>query len=244
MTPAAMARLFSQIWGLFDSPVDGEALAAFQKWRSLKLQMGWPSAGDLLRKLESVVTPEQLEAAERKAAQLEQVVDERETEIAALRRVDAARAAQIASLRSALWFSINWPGVVAFGMMLALGYGGWRWWNAEAAPDQQPVAKTTLDASFSDVLSRSKWSEGDTAPIAIMLDGTPYWVVVRGTLDAKSHSDAWGHPISRHCVSLYAHEAVQDAGAFITPRPYLAFGVWLKWSQRAAECRIQGKANY
>jgi hypothetical protein len=244
MTPAAKARLFAQIWGLFDSPVDGEALAAFHKWRSLKLTMGWPSAGDLLRKLESTVTPEQLEATERNAAQLAQTLDERDTEIAALRRVDAARAVQIASLRSALWFSTNWRWVAAFSMVLVLGYGGWRWSNAEAAPDQQQVAKTTLDASFSDVLSRSKWSEGDTTPVAITLVGASYWVVVRGTLDAKTHSDAWGHPITRHCVSLYAHEAVQDAGAFITPHPYLAFGVWLKWSQRAAECRVQGKANY
>ena len=66
MTPAAKARLFSQIWGLFDSPIDGEALAAFQRKRFLKVRMGRPPAGDLLRKLESTVTPEQHEAVERK----------------------------------------------------------------------------------------------------------------------------------------------------------------------------------
>ena len=55
-----------------DSPVEAEAVAAFLKYRTLRDKMGWPSFADLLRKLESIITPEQLEAVERDLVQCRQ----------------------------------------------------------------------------------------------------------------------------------------------------------------------------
>jgi hypothetical protein len=63
-------------------------------------------------------------------------------------------------------------------------------------------------------------------------------------VDAGSHSDARGRPIDRHCLQLFAHEAARDAGAFVTPSPYLAFGKFMTWSAHAAECRMPGDKNY
>ena len=146
---------------------------------------------------------------------------------------------------------VNWKMVVGFVVVAALGSGGWWWWsNAQAAPDQQPVAtaedtaRAALDGALRDVLGGMRWGEGDTAPRVVTVGGVPYWVVVRGSIDGQSHADAKGQPVPRHCLQLYASEAVRDAGAFVTPAPYLAFGQWMKWPQHAAECRMPGTRNY
>jgi hypothetical protein len=94
-----------------------------------------------------------------------------------------------------------------------------------------------------DVLARTKWGEGDAAPAVVTVEGKPYWVVARGMLDLASHADVRGRPVGRHCVQLYAAEAVPDGGAFLTPHPY-TLGLWLNFELRAAECRMPGTRNY
>jgi hypothetical protein len=251
MTAAQKARLFGQLVALLDSPNPAERVAALEKLTALRPKMGWLKFIDLLLKLESTVTAEEAENLEKSLREWMQAHSERVTEIAALRRVIAARAAQVASLKSALWFSINWRRLAALSLVLTVGYGSWRWSNAEAAPDRQPVphaaadnAEAAIDTGLRDLLSRTKWGLGDTTPVIITLNGTPYWVVIRGITEAKSHSDTWGRPIERHCLALFASEARRDAGAFLTPAPYLAFGRWMRWPQRAAECRMPGGKNY
>ena len=101
-----------------------------------------------------------------------------------------------------------------------------------------------LEAAFQDALSQAKWASGDTPPVVWHVAGVNYWIVFRGNVDTGSHADAHGHPIERHCLQLYAREAVTDAGAYLTPSPYLAGGWWMKWPLRAAECRMPGKGNY
>jgi hypothetical protein len=250
MTAEEKARQFSQIFALLDSEQPGEREAALGKLHALRVKMGWPSFGDVLRKLESTVTPEQFEAVERDLVQCKRTLDERAEDNADLARRNAALSARIASLRAALWFSINWKRLAAAGVVLSLGYGGWRWSNAEASPDSPPSAAApdsehaAADAAFRDVLNRTKWTTGDTPPAVWHVNGVDYWVVVRGTVDASSHADARGRPIERHCLQLYASEAVTDAGSYLTPSPYLAAGWWMKWPQHAAECRMPGKGNY
>ena len=169
----------------------------------------------------------------------------------ALARRNAALAARVATLHAALWVMMNWRKVALLGLVLTVGSGGgWWWWsNEEAAPDK-PVAaaddraQAAVDAELRDRLSRTKWGVDDTAPAIATLYGVPYWVVVRGNVDAQSHADAQGRPIERHCLQLFASRAVPDAGAFVTPSPYVALGTWLKWPQRAAECRMPGTRNY
>jgi hypothetical protein len=251
MTAEQMARLFAQIVGLLDSDQPGERTAALDKLHALRLKMGWPSFADLLRKLESTITPEQLEAAEKNLAQWQQAHDERVRENAALAHRNAALKARVASLRATVWFMMNWRMVAGVVVVAAGCSGGWWWWStAQAAPDQQPVAtaedaaRAALDAAMRDVLGNMRWGEGDTAPRVVTVGGAPYWVVVRGSVDEQSHADAKGRPVPRHCLQLYASEAVRDAGAFVTPAPYLAFGQWMKWPMRAAECRMPGTRNY
>jgi len=250
MTAAEKAKLFASVFGMGDSPVEAEAVAAFLKYRTLRDKMGWPGFGDILRKLESVITPEQFEAVERDLVQCRQERDARASEVAALARRNAALAARVVSLRAALFFSINWKRLVVIALVVAGGYGGWRWSNAEARPDNSPSITATdsehaaLEAAFQDALSQAKWASGDTPPVVWHVAGVNYWIVFRGNVDTGSHADAHGHPIERHCLQLYAREAVTDAGAYLTPSPYLAGGWWMKWPLRAAECRMPGKGNY
>ena len=251
MNAEQKARLFGQVFGLLDSDQPGERTAALDKLHSLRAKMGWPGFADLLRKLESTITPEQLEATEKERDQWVRAHDERVTENAALAQRNAALAARNATLRATVWFMMNWRMVAGVIVMTTLGSGGWWWWStAQAAPDQPPVAtaednaRAAVDAALRDVLSGMRWGEGDTAPRVVTVGGAPYWVVVRGSIDGQSHADAKGQPVPRHCLQLYASEAVRDAGAFVTPAPYLAFGQWMKWPQRAAECRMPGTRNY
>lgn len=250
MTAAEKAKLFASVFGMGDSPVEAEAVAAFLKYRTLRDKMGWPGFGDILRKLESTITPERLEAVERDLAQCQKERDARAQEVVRLAAHNAALAARIASLRAALFFSINWKRLAVVGVVVALGYGGWRWSNAEARPDDAPSIPApddehaALDAAFREALSRAKWLNGDTPPAVWHVNGVDYWIVLRGAVDADSHADAHGHPVERHCLKLYASEAVTDAGAYLTPSPYLAGGLWMRWPQRAAECRMPGKENY
>ena len=46
------------------------------------------------------------------------------------------------------------------------------------------------------------------------VNGSEYWIVVRGAVDQTSHVDAQGRPVERHCLQLFASEAVRDAGAY------------------------------
>lgn len=251
MTAEEKKRLFGSVFARLDSDQPGERVAALEKLHSLRAKMGWLSFGDVLRQFESSATAKQLEAAEKNRAAWEQAHNERVTENAALARRNAALAARNAKLRSALWVMMNWRMVAGVAVVAAGGFGGWRVWNAEAAPDKAPIgqaaddsANASLNAALADVLSRAKWGAGDTAPVTVRVNGFEWWIVIRGTVDQKSHVDARGRPIERHCLQLYASEAERDAGAFITPTPYLAFGQWMKWPQRAAECRMPGKVNY
>jgi hypothetical protein len=213
MTPEQKARLFGQLFGLMDSDQSGERVAALDKLLGLRAKMGWPTFVDLLRKLESIVTPEQLEAAEKDRAQWQRAHDTRVQENAALARRNAVLSAAVMTLRSALWASVNGWLVTGVVVLAVFAYGGWRWSNAEAAPDTQPVANATdsaqaaVDAGLRDVLSRTKWGQAETPPVIARVSGVDYWIVVRGTTDAKSHTDQWGRPIERHCLALHASEA-------------------------------------
>jgi hypothetical protein len=244
------SQLFGQVFGLLDSDQSGERTAALDKLHSLRLKMGWPTFADLLRKLESVVTSEQFEAVQQNLAQWMRAHDERVKENEALARRNAALAARNATLRATVWFMMNWR-MVAGVAVVALCSGGW-WWrsHAQAAPDQRTVtvaedtAQVAVDAALGDMLGGIRWGAGDTTPRIVTIGGAPYWIVVRGTTDEQSHADEKGRPVPRHCLQLYAFEAVRDAGAFLTPAPYLAFGKWMRWPQRAAECRMPGTRNY
>jgi hypothetical protein len=254
MTAEQKARLFGQVFGLLDSDQPGERTAALDRLHALRDKMGWPRFADLLQKLESTITPEQLEAAERSRADWERAHGERVKENTALARRNAALAARVAALRSTLWFMVNWRMVAVAGLVLTLGSGGWWWWSsAEAAPDQAPVAgaaatdgtlNDTLNAALADSLRGFRWRSSETAPLIFTVGTSAYWIVLRGSVDAHSHVDANGRPIERHCLQLYAARSQWSDGAYLTPSPYLAFGVWLKWPLIAAECRLPGTWNY
>jgi hypothetical protein len=245
MTAEEKERLLTNIMSMGDSPVEAEAVAAFLKYRALREKMGWPSFGDVMRADETAAN--KIKEAEQNREKWEQAHAARVAENAALARRNAALAVRIAALRSALWVMLNWRMIAGAVVVVVAGFGGWRVWNAQAAPDKAPLGEAenaAFNTVFADVLSRAKWSAGDAVPVTVRIAGSDWWIVVRGSVDADSHADARGHPIERHCLQLYAHEAVRDAGAFLAPSPYFAFGQWMKWPMRAAECRMPGKANY
>jgi hypothetical protein len=239
-------------WALFtqlDSDQPGEREAALGKIHSLRQKLAWPRFVDLRG-----VSPEQLKEAEEKRDQAEQNREQwqqahaaRVAENAALARRNAALLSRIAALHSALWVMLNWRMMAAAALTALFVFGGWRVWNAQAAPGHAQTGhsdNSALDAALADMLSRAKWGAGDSAPVAVQVNGSAYWIVIRGTVDPASHADARGRLIVRHCLQLYASEAVRDDGVFIAPSPYLAFGQWMKWPQRAALCRMPGKARY
>lgn len=252
MTPEQRARMFGGLVKLLDSDQAGERAAALDKLITLRPKMQWPSFTELLRKLENTITSEQLEAAERRAAQAVKAHEAQLAENARLARLNSVQAAALASLRSALWFAtVKWRRVGLVGLVCVPPvYLTWSAVNSAggSAPGVSKAAaaestQTAIDTGMRDVLSRMKWGLGDTPPVVITVTGTPYWVVVRGSVNASSHTDAQGRPIERHCLELYANEAVRDAGAYLTPAPY-RFGMWMKWPRRADECRMPGSRNY
>lgn len=249
MTPEEKKRLGDLI-GMLDSDQVGEREAALGKVHAVRGKIGWPGFADLWRQAECAISPEDFEKVEKNLAQWQQAHDAKVKENAVLTARNAALIARIASLRSALWFMVNWRKVAA-GMAVAafVSGGGWLWWDARAAPDQQPVASddpthAATDTALRDVLGRMRWGDGDSAPLVVTVNGAPWWVIARGGIDAESHADARGQPVARHCLQLYAAKAVPDAGAFVTPEPYRALGLGLRWPQRAAECRMPGTRNY
>lgn len=248
MTPEQAAKLFGQIFAMLDADRHERAIA-LEKLHARRAELNWPSFGDILRQLEATISPQALEAAERTGAQWKQACEVYADETKALKRRNTALAAAVAALRGALWASVNgW--LLTGGLLLAVfAYGGWQWASAEPVPDRQPVTNASdsnqaaIDAGLRDVLSGMKWAVGETQPRIKRVNGVEYWVVVRGFKDTKTHANENGEPIERHCLDLFASEAVADAGAFLLPNPY-RFGLWIKWPHRAAECRLPGKANY
>lgn len=251
MTAEEKKRLAALV-GMLDSDQVGEREAALGKVHALRGPLGWPGFADLWRRAEEAISKEDFEKLEQNLAHWMQAHADRVAEIAALTRRNAALAVRIAALRASFWYMVNWRKVTGAAVALALGYGGWSWWSgAQAAPDEKPAAtataettpQTALDAALLDVLRRAPWRVGETSPVIVTLKDVPYWIVLRGKTDARSHADDRGRPIERHCLQLYASEATRDAGAFIAPAPY-RFGLWMKWRQHAAECRMPGTRNY
>ena len=245
MTSADKAKLFGSIFPLLDSPVEGERLAALNKLHDLRHKMGWPGFGDLLNTMQSAITPAQLQAAEAERDQWMQAHDQRERENAALVRRNAALAGALASLRMTLWMFGNWSRLAAVLAVVGFGGSSYFWLSPvvhsfAAAVEADP--NPAVDAGLRAYLGRAAWVRGDSAPVAVTVAGSAFWIVLRGTLDADSHADAHGRPIARHCLQLYARPAVSDDGAFLTPHPYLAFGWLITWPVRAAECRLSGRA--
>jgi hypothetical protein len=111
-------------------------------------------------------------------------------------------------------------------------------------PEGDAKAQSIANAGLREVLSHTRWGNGDTPPTVVRVAGVDYWILVRGTVDTASHADARGRQVERHCLQLFAKEAVRDASAYLAPEPYKAFGYAMNWPEHAAECRMPGQGNY
>jgi hypothetical protein len=246
MTPEEKKR-HGDLIGLLDSDQVGERETALGKNHALRSKTGWPGFADLWNRAENAVSPEDFEKVEQNLVQWKQAHDAKAQEIALLKTRVAALITSNKTLRSSLWVALNFRRLAAVGTVVAFACGGWLWWGAQAAPDQLPVAsdpaRASTDAAMRDVLARMRWGSNDSAPLVVTIHGAPWWVIARGSVDSDSHTDASGQPVARHCLQLYAVEAVPDAGAFVTPAPYF-LGLWLRWPLRAAECRMPGTRSY
>ena len=221
-------QLFGKIFALLDSDSQGEREAALQQlWGFLKKR--GKSFRELLGLLENNV-PRQA------YAELEQKLDGWIKAHDALAAQNASLVRRYAAVKTALWLRVNLPRLIVLAAAIAAGLVFYR--LLRPVEDSAPAAAASA-AEWRRVLSGFAWSEGDTAPKIYSLGGTDIWVLVRGKIDALSHSDARGQPIERHCLHLYAAKAERDAGAYLSPHPYNFIGV-LTWSERAAECRMPG----
>jgi hypothetical protein len=110
--------------------------------------------------------------------------------------------------------------------------------------DQTLTVTQPLADSFRVGLQRAPWAQNDTHPAIWTVLGDKYWVVIRGSLDRDSHADARGAPVERQCLHLYAAPAVQDAGQYIAPQPYLVADMMIKWPEVVTECRMSGQSTF
>jgi len=167
---------------------------------------------------------------------------------AAAKAYNTQLAAQNKVLRGMLWGQSKFAHLtrpqkaVLIGALLLAGFGWWHWPQIEAAWSPSAAAQREAVASAGrDLLERVDWISGSYAPVVFYAGREPYWAMIRGDSDTKRHTDAQGRPVVVHCLYLYAVPATADAGGFLAPHPYSLFGVgWLKWPERAAECKVAG----
>lgn len=141
---------------------------------------------------------------------------------------------QIAAYKAALAIKLHPGRVVAWAAALAVAVGGYLWFTGEPANTSAAVAA----AARVELTSKSSWA--DTGPKIFEVAGQPYWAIVHYNLETGRHADADGHPIDVECLHLYAARAVHDETRYnLIPNPYNWFG-WLKWPERAVQCRLAG----
>jgi hypothetical protein len=136
---------------------------------------------------------------------------------------------QLAMSKGIDWLRKHWKRF-AFGlavpMIVLIGWLGYqRWvWPAEVDDGLRLLAMHT------------PWRQGYSEPFVRIIAGSPYWVLTYGDSDRSGHLTAQGGPIGMNCVHVYADPAEADFGEYVKANPY-RFGLWLKWPQRAVDCR-------
>lgn len=164
-----------------------------------------------------------------KAEELEKKLADYMTANAAAARRDAAQRREIATLKAALWVKVNWKitGSVAAALLVAVtGYWAYeRYWSRSDA----------VNAGLRAAVAEAAWGEGWSEPFVSRVGGEPYWLMLRGDIDASSYTDRHGRPVEMRCVHLYATPAQPDSGRYLRPpRNFLA---WLNWPELAMQCR-------
>jgi hypothetical protein len=237
---------------MLDSGQPGERQNAFEKIHTLRTQHGFPLWRDVLEQLENTVP---LSAFQVKEAELAKWINAHDQ----LARNNAALARQNAAMRVAVRLQLNWRRIGQWGLMASLagatvmavgvvGYyglyqGGRYLFSLWPRTDPAAIsAKAAEDRLFREAIGGTRWGDVDTAPVVARLGGDEWWIIVRGYADTASHTDAFGKPVKRECLRLFAIRAETHGGAYLTPHPYSLFGYgWLTWPERVAECRTPGR---
>jgi hypothetical protein len=166
-----------------------------------------------------------------KAEELEKKLADYMTANAAAARRDAAQRREIATLKAALWVKVNWKitGSAAAALLVAVtGYGAYeRYWSRSDA----------VNAGLRAAVAEATWGEGWSEPFVSRVGGEPYWLLLRGDVDASSYSDRHGRPVEMRCLHLYATPAQPDSGQYVKPSPRNFLG-WVSWPELATQCRL------
>lgn len=153
---------------------------------------------------------------------------------AGLAQQNAALSHRLAAYKAALAIKLHWRRALFIAAVPVVGLVAHHLFSGETHAAREAAAPV-----FERMAAATPWvaSPTDTAPVVRQMAGYPYWVIVRYQQDQK-HRDAAGQPVTVQCVRLYAAPAEPDAGAYLKPRPYRLHGWgWLKWPERAADCR-------
>jgi hypothetical protein len=165
-----------------------------------------------------------------KAEELEKKLADYMKANAAAAKRDTAQRREIATLKAALWVKVNWKitGSVAAALLVAVtGYWAYeRYWSRSDA----------VNAGLRTAVAEAAWGEGWSEPFVSHVGGEPYWLLLRGDIDASDYSDSHGRPVEMRCLHLYATPAKPDSGRYLRP-PSRNFLGWFDWPELAMQCR-------
>ena len=144
-------------------------------------------------------------------------------------------ARQLAIYKHACRIKANWHALASAlagaTVLLAAAVFGYQRWTAVPWPDRG-------DADLRGIASNVTWGLSFDQPFIVTLAGRPYWLLLRGEVDASSYVDGSGRHVVMRCLHVFAAPADAASGQYRAPNPYGLFGFgWLQWPERYAACQ-------
>jgi hypothetical protein len=222
-------RRFGQFVALLDSDQQGERASALEKIFTLRPQYNFPKFGDVLHKLNNTASLADYKKLLADYQKLENDLANCLHHYQILRAVVNIKTVLAWVLRVAIYVSVG----------SGIGYGAYcLFWPDRSAADE--LAHAVL-AEMRPGLARANKAAGDSKPIVHLIDGKPFWIIVRTEVDATSHVDRFDEPAPRICQHYFVSAAEYDEtppAGFLLPQPYTT---WLfhrlRWPELGTLCQ-------
>lgn len=159
-------------------------------------------------------------------------IQQQRTSITQLTQELTKKTREAATYRQALAIKLNWPPIaVLAGAAVALWFVvGWI---------IRPSFPENGESDLRHLAQRLDWNgPWFDRPFVAQVNGEPYWLLLRSTVDELSFVDRTNNPIIMRCLHVFAGSAEADSGQYLKPQPYRLFGFgWLSWPERLVDCR-------